>query len=973
VAVTIRCQACGRVYHVRADGEITEIACSCGATVPVPVVERAADAPPRRIEPAPPPPPPPPPEASATEVHAVVAPAPAAPVVEATPTPETLRAARRLRIAIVAATLAGGVLAWAAGLTGDLSAALWSVALPQLPAWTWFVAPVAGLVAVFLICPKRRAGSLAGTAAVVAGTLASFALMLLLHRVLTFAWRPIAREALGGLTWSATWPLVGAGGAATTAALAPWLGRIIPAADATSPPTTVRLATAITGACAGLAAFGAARGLPGLAAPLNESWTEPTALAGLAVLFAIIGGAITVAALDFGLQHRAGRVPLAGAVCGIIAGAVVEPLLGLRAAAMLIALIALPIVGGLAGMATGLAVAAGGRARRVALAGLGVIAIGIVAAGTVYAPSAEALRVRVLINQAAERNEEGRKALDQLREVTDPSAIRSLASGLQEDEGEVARACASALSNIDDRRARSALLGVLDSDNHLVRQAAVRGIIKGKDERALAPLQAMLTGEDEGATRHAAWGLSGLGDTGLAVLLETAHSTDAGHRRRALLGLGRLVETRPEARDAILAALKDSDASVRASALTWLDDIGGDEAFDRTNAMLGDPAQEVKSAAIKALARMKDPRAVDALTAALMTGDRSVQQAAADGLGKIGTPEAIAALTRATKSTDADIVRRAANGLGHAGTAEAVAILRDMLIEEALTDSHSGMAANALFNKPDLDPSLIVPLIAHEDERVRTRAGDVLWVLVADRPELVTPYLGHERAQTRAIAMQVLKACKESVDPAVAVPLLRDPDENVRAGAHHLVSTIGARAVPALTEALTDPDAELATQAVTALGEIGDKRAVEPLTEAFRGGQPTVRLAAARALGQLGATELTDEFIRMLETGDGPARVAAATALGALKDPRGMEPLIAALSDTNADARAAAAEALGAIGEPAVAPLIELVDSKDEWIRHGAREALGRIDNPDAKRALEEAQPGPGDIYMDPPMMPGGP
>ena len=52
MAVAIRCDECGRVYHLRADGEITQIECSCGAVLRVPI-----EGTPRVIAPAPPPPP----------------------------------------------------------------------------------------------------------------------------------------------------------------------------------------------------------------------------------------------------------------------------------------------------------------------------------------------------------------------------------------------------------------------------------------------------------------------------------------------------------------------------------------------------------------------------------------------------------------------------------------------------------------------------------------------------------------------------------------------------------------------------------------------------------------------------------------------------------------------------------------------------------------------------------------------------
>lgn len=978
VAIVVRCEDCGRVYHVPADGEIKEITCSCGRAVPIPSVEERAQ--PRRPLPKAPPPPgqapaAPPAEAEVAEIERVEDPA-------------EERSRRRFRMAIWGAVLAGGVLAGLAGLAGDLGSPLWSVRLPGVPPWAWFVAPAAGIGLLWFIAPGRRPGGLAAVAALAAVTLASLGLLLLLHR-LTFAWRPIVRHVFGGLTWAAVWPLIGALSAAATVGIASWFRRLIPEPEpGTAPSVRVRLTAAITGAAAAEAAWGGARLLPGLSMPGLENWTDPTALAGMAVLAAIIGGALAVASLDFGIQHGAGRLPLTGALCGVIAGAIVEPLLGLRGVPMLIALVALPVAGGLSGMAAGLAVAAGGRARRVALVGLMMAAVGVVVAGTIYYPSPEAIRTRMLIAKATEPNAEGEDALRQLREVDDPSTIRTLAAGIQHDNDEVSQTCAWALSRMNDRRAVTALLKVIDDEDSRVRQAAIRAAVTTDDERAVRPLRSMLTGEDERLARDGAWGLAGLGDAGLTALLEVARSSDPQHRRRALSGLARLVEDQPRAREALLAALKDTDPSVRSSAVSSLDDIGGDEAFARLSEMMADPSPEVQRSAIRTLARMEDPRAVETLSRALHSGDESLVSSAADGLGRIGTPEAVALLKQAAQTGDEMLVRHAANGLGYAGTPEAVAVLRDLLVAEVTTNQYSSMVSNAILNKDNLDPTPLVPLIAHENEQVRQRISSLLPILLEGRAELLYPYLDHQRPETRAIAAYILGARDVNGEAARVIPLLADPDEQVRNAAHQSLQMMGKRAVPELAEALTDENADLAVEAALALslikdasavppliealsagrprvaaaaadalGEIGDRSAVEPLMAAFEAGDSEVRPAVARALGKLGATQYAEDFIKMLETGDVPSRAAAAAALGALKSAVGVEPLVDALSDSSAEVRAAAADALGAIGKPAVEPLVKLVDSQDQWVRQGARDALRRIDDPEAKRALEDAEP----------------
>jgi HEAT repeat protein len=920
MAVAIRCDECGRVYHLRADGEITQIECSCGAVLRVPI-----EGTPRVIAPAPPPPP------------------AASPAVAAW---------RRGGITIAGAAFAGALLAWLASLASDLNLPLWSLALPRVAPWAWFAAPAAGVAVLSLLRRTRRPDSFSAAAAVVVAALVSIGLVLLLHHLLTDTWRLVVRGAVSGATWGHLWPLIGALAATLAAGLASGLTRALPeaASEEASPSGRARALAGVTGAVAGIAAFGAARGIPGLIAGSTEGWTEPTTLAALAVLFAIVGGALAVAALDFGLQQRAGRTPLAGALAGVVAGAIVEPLLDLHGTTMLVVLIALPIAGGLAGMAAGLAVAAGGRSRRHALIGLAGVTAAIIAGAVVYAPSSEALRVRMLIAQAGASGVEAHEAIAQLRAVEDPSAIRALAAGLRHGQGEVQQACAMALARTDHPRACKVLLGYLDHEDPMVRRYAIRGVARAGDTRAVRTLRRMVASDDANVARDGAWGLAILqDDAGLQELLKIARSPERMQRVHALSALGPLVASKPEARRAVLEAFADSDPAVRVAAVSQIDEIAGDDAYERVSAMLNDPEPTVRRAAIRSLSAMGDPRATEALVTALMSGAVGMMQPAADGLGRIATPEAIAALKRATRSSDPEIVRFAANGLGVAGTPEAVAVLREMLVREATADSYEAWTSNALLNKPGLDPSPLVPLIEHEDKRVRDRIAQLLPTLLRDRPELIVPYLAHNRPETRLVALRVLSREETQVDPEVAVLLLGDANEAVRAAAVAFFGTHKERSAPVLIQALQRP--QTAVAAAEALGQIGEREALVPLTDALRHGPPEAKRSAARALGRLGVTELTGEFVTMLQTGDALTRVAAIEALGWLKEPRAVEPLIGALSDTNPEARRAASDALAAIGRPAVAPLAKLADSQDEWIREGSRRALGSIDDPDARQA----------------------
>ena len=109
------------------------------------------------------------------------------------------------------------------------------------------------------------------------------------------------------------------------------------------------------------------------------------------------------------------------------------------------------------------------------------------------------------------------------------------------------------------------------------------------------------------------------------------------------------------------------------------------------------------------------------------------------------------------------------------------------------------------------------------------------------------------------------------------------------------------------------------------------------------------------SLGTATASE-TDVLIKQLTSGDSATRVTAARELGKSQDPGAVEPLINALrNDKNWDVRAAAEDALVSIGEPAVKPLIALLDSEDWHIRRRAARTLGEIHDPSSDEALAAA------------------
>ncbi|MGK7926344.1 MAG: HEAT repeat domain-containing protein, partial [Spirulina sp.] len=123
--------------------------------------------------------------------------------------------------------------------------------------------------------------------------------------------------------------------------------------------------------------------------------------------------------------------------------------------------------------------------------------------------------------------------------------------------------------------------------------------------------------------------------------------------RSAAEGLGKIGNER--AVEALIAALNDSDRSVRRSAAEGLGKSGNERAVEALIAALNDSDGSVRKRAAEGLGKSGNERAVEALIAALNDSNWLVRGRATEGLGKIDNPEI---LEKLIQNWQIDIYRR---------------------------------------------------------------------------------------------------------------------------------------------------------------------------------------------------------------------------------------------------------------------------------------------------------------------------
>jgi len=329
--------------------------------------------------------------------------------------------------------------------------------------------------------------------------------------------------------------------------------------------------------------------------------------------------------------------------------------------------------------------------------------------------------------------------------------------------------------------------------------------------------------------------------------------------------------------DPLIAALQGTDWRAREKAAWAMGILKDERAVEPLIARLKDEYSQVQHTVAWSLGMIGDRRAVEPLLANLKTASAEGRQGAAWALGNLRDNRAVEPLIEALKNGDSDVRHSAARSLGMIGDQRAIEPLT-----AALQDSDGDVreiAAKAL-------------------GWVKSRGGVGSLIKTSENQAEEKP--GAPPAQSKN---------NDHVEFLLAA--LKDQDVYVRDDAITALGQIGdKRAVEPLIALLKDDNVYIRDNAISSLGKLGDQRAIEPLIAALQDPNVYIRDNAITALGQLRAVPAVKPLIAMLKDRNVYLRDNAASALGQIGDKRAIEPLKAALSDDNWYVRETATKAL---------------------------------------------------------------
>jgi HEAT repeat protein len=572
------------------------------------------------------------------------------------------------------------------------------------------------------------------------------------------------------------------------------------------------------------------------------------------------------------------------------------------------------------------------------------------------------------------------------------------------------------------------LVALLQDDDVAIRSHAqdILRRIQPQSSSSINALSQLLQSPDAYTRSLSAQLLGGIGKPAKPRLLELLNDPNPNVTAAAAYAISRLPGTPKSMLPALILKLKDKNPYVRAYALMALGNLGefAKPAIPSLSPLRQDDNEQVRPVATALLnylsqsservypwsdfsfapiisrptfgapAAKSDPakpvRPISQVIQALQDAeeDQAVSDAIAE-LSRIGKP-AIPALLPLLNNPYQTIRIRATNGLSRIGQS-AIPSLLPLLkqpnsnLRKMAVLSLSNMEKSAKTNLP-----VLIPLLQDPDPTVQSIAEEGVRGLIYSAPgmseveangdrswlrSLFKPLLKNKNAKLRAISVFAIgrSATRDfkDGDPVVVpdlIPMLKDPDINVRSEALKEIRTIGkpaAAAIPHIIPLLKEPSQrkpgewisevpEIRVEALSTLSQIGkfDKSAlpdVLPFLKDPSSGAQNYALDIIANMGQDAESAIPDLLLLLKQTDKPEIPGIIGRILDSLGEPGkvALPVWISLLQDSRGYKRSSAASVLGKIGasaKSAIPNLIPLLKDPDENVRSAAAAALKKLD-----------------------------
>lgn len=481
----------------------------------------------------------------------------------------------------------------------------------------------------------------------------------------------------------------------------------------------------------------------------------------------------------------------------------------------------------------------------------------------------------------------------------DKEALPQLVRLLEDNDPEVAQAAARALGRLGTAEAAKALQHALVALPEANRPAVCEGLFRGA----------------------AALAEQGRRDEALAIY-DRLRSLAGPHQVRAGALVAAIVARQKDGLPLLAEHLRSPEGALFAAALRAAEGLPGPEVTSILIGALGDLPDDRQIPVIQALAWRRDPAALGALAARAEASATPVRLAAMHALAELGRAEALPALLASLAGADPAVAQTAKDCLAGLPGAKVDAAVLAMFAER---DGARRLTALELMGRRRTTAAIPVLLKAasQDDPQIRAAVLRRLGELAgpAELPVLFGMLLRAKEAQDldaveRAIGDVVARLDHpESNADEIAVLLAQAAPEPKGALLRILGVIGGAETLKAVRAAVGDPNREVQTAAVRALGAWKTADAVpELLAIARTDANPSHKMLALRAyLSWAGRADLpAGERLEICrQAGQLAGRIEEKrlllSVLGSMDSPEALEMIAPYLAQTDAKDEAAAA------------------------------------------------------------------
>lgn len=212
----------------------------------------------------------------------------------------------------------------------------------------------------------------------------------------------------------------------------------------------------------------------------------------------------------------------------------------------------------------------------------------------------------------------------------------------------------------------------------------------------------------------------------------------------------------PRAVAALAAALKDSDAEVRAAAARALGNLGDSSAVPALIEAAKDPNKDVRQAALESLGSLQDTRSLDTFLAAAKDADPEIRQMAVSGLASFEDPRAVPVYVAALADRNTGVRQAAASGLGNLQLKSAPQALIDAMGDANADVREAAVRSVGSIQDPKAVPGLKARL-SDSEPGIREAAVEALGeIRDASAMEAIIAALKDSRPEVRRAAASAL-------------------------------------------------------------------------------------------------------------------------------------------------------------------------------------------------------------------------